>query len=125
MKESMKDRRKFSRAPLSLIVKYQNAEGKEVEAFVEAFTVTIGGGGLFIETFAPLSVHQEISIEIYLPGSTGKTMLKGIVVWSRTEYAEGFSPGMGIRFTRVSRQDQAKINELVTRVLVGGAEEGL
>ena len=121
MKESMKDRRKFSRAPLALIVTYQNAEGKKVEAF----TGTIGAGGLFIETFAPLPVHQEISIEIYLPGSTGKTMLKGIVVWSRTEYAEGSPPGMSIRFTRVSRQDQAKINELVTRVLVGGAEEGL
>ena len=120
MKESMKDRRKFSRAPLSLAVKYQDAEGKEVEAF----TVTVGGGGLFIETFAPLPVYQEISIELHLPGAANKTMLKGTVVWSRTEYAEGFSPGMGIRFTRVSRQDQAKINELVTRVLVGGAEEG-
>ena len=121
MKESMKDRRKFPRAPLALIVKYQDAEGKEVEAF----TVTVGGGGLFIETFAPLPVCQEISIELHLPGAANKTALKGTVVWSRTEYAEGFSPGMGIRFTRVSRQDQAKVNELVTRVLVGGAEEGL
>lgn len=120
MKESMKDRRNFSRAPLALAVKYQNAEGKEVEAF----TVTVGGGGLFIETFAPLPVDQEISIEVHLPGVANKTVLKGTVVWSRTEYAEGASPGMGVRFTRVSRQDQAKINELVTRVLVGGAEEG-
>lgn len=121
MKDSMKDRRNFSRAPLSLVVKYQDAKAKEIEAF----TGTVGGGGLFIETFAPLPVYQEISIEMYLPGTTGKTMLKGTVVWSRTEYAEGFPPGMGIRFTRVSRQDQAKINELVTRTLVGGAEEGL
>jgi len=121
MKEGMKDRRKFSRAPLALSVKYQDAAGKEIEAF----TVTVGGGGLFIETFAPLPVCQEISIELHLPGAANKTALKGTVVWSRTEYAEGFSPGMGIRFTRVSRQDQAKINELVTRILVGGAEEGL
>ena len=121
MKEGMKDRRKFSRAPLALSVKYQDAAGKEIEAF----TVTVGGGGLFIETFAPLPVCQEISIELHLPGAANKTALKGTVVWSRTEYAEGFSPGMGVRFTRVSRQDQAKINELVTRVLVGGAEEGL
>src|SRR3972149_2122921 len=111
MKEGMKDRRKFSRAPLALSVKYQDAAGKEIEAF----TVTVGGGGLFIETFAPLPVCQEISIELHLPGAANKTALKGAVVWSRTEYAEGFSPGMGIRFTRVSRQDQAKINELVTR----------
>ena len=117
----MKDRRKFFRAPLSLAVRYTDAEGKETEGF----TNTIGGGGLFIETFHPLPVNHDISIELHLPGSTSKTMLKGEVVWSRIEYAEGYPAGMGIRFTRVSRQDQARLNELITRILVGGAEEGL
>ncbi len=116
----MKDRRKFSRAPLSLAVRYTDAEGKETEAF----TGTIGGGGLFIETFHPLPVHLDIAIELHLPGSTGKTLLRAEVVWNRTEYSEEYPAGMGIKFTRVSRQDQARINELVSRILVGGAEEG-
>lgn len=118
----MKDRRKFLRAPLSLVVKYKETGNREIEAF----TGTIGGGGLFIETFHPLPVNNEgMSIELHLPGSVDKTLLEGKVVWNRKEYVDEFPPGMGIKFTKISRKDQAKINELVTRVLVGGTEEGL
>ena len=116
----MKDRRIFLRALLSLAVKYKDAENTEIDAF----TSTIGAGGLFIETFHPLPVDRDVSIELHLPGSAGKTTFKGQVVWSRIEYSENQPPGMGIKFIRISRQDQAKINELITRILVGGTEEG-
>lgn len=117
----MKERRRFFRAPLSLAVKYRDELGKEIEAF----TGTIGVGGLFIETFLPLSVNKDISIELHLPGSAKKTTLKGEVVWSRKEYIEDHPPGMGIKFIDISKNDQARINELITRVLSGGTEEGL
>lgn len=117
----MKDRRKFFRAPLSLAVKYRDDENKEIEAF----TATISGGGIFIETFRPLPIDNDIFIEIHLPGSKDKTVLEGKIVWSRKGYANEYPPGMGVKFTKISRQDQARINELVTRVLVGGAEEGI
>lgn len=116
----MKDRRKFSRAPISLAVKYWDIEKKEIEAF----TGTVGGGGVFIETFHPLPVDSDIALELHLPGSAKKTMLEGKVVWNRKEYSDEHPPGMGIKFTKLSRKDQATINELVTRILVGGTEEG-
>lgn len=117
----MQGRRNFLRAPLSLAVKYWDIEKKEEEAF----TGTVGGGGVFIETFHPLPVDSDIAIELHLPGSLKKTMLKGKVVWSRKEYSDEYPPGMGIKFTKLSRKDQAVINDLVTRILVGGTEEGL
>lgn len=117
----MKDRRKFLRAPLPLAVKFRDMENKEVDAF----TGTIGGGGIFIETFNPPPVDSDITAELCLPGSSDKTIIAGHVVWSRTEYTGEYPPGMGIRFTKVSKKDQARINELISRVLVGGSEEGL
>lgn len=115
----MKDRRKFLRAPLSLVVKYKDKGNKEVEAF----TGTVGGGGIFIATFNPLSINKDISIEMHLPGGVDKTVLEGKVVWDRKDYSDEYPPGMGVMFTKISKNDQARINDLVTRVLVGGTEE--
>jgi len=117
----MTERRKFFRAPLSLAVRYRGSKGEDVEAF----TGTVGGGGIFIETFYPLPVDSDITIEMHLPGSMKKTVIEGRVVWNRKDYINEYPPGMGIEFTKISRKDQAAINELVTRILVGGTEEGI
>ena len=116
----MEERRQFLRAPLSLMVKYKGQE----DIMAEAFTGIIGGGGLFIETFNPLPMNREITMELHLPGKIEKTVIEGKVVWNRQSFAGEFAPGMGIKFTKVSKKDQAEISELVTRILVGGTEEG-
>jgi len=78
-----KERRRFLRAPLSLTIKYHNPESIVIE---EAFTGIMGGGGLFIETFHPLPVNDVITMELFLPGDVGKTVIKGMIVWNRREY---------------------------------------
>jgi len=116
-----KERRRFLRAPLSLIIKYHSPESIVIE---EGFTSVIGGGGLFIETFHPFSIDDVITMELFLPGDIDKTVMKGLVVWSRIEFARDFVPGMGIKFVNISPKDKKKISELVTRTLGGNADGG-
>ena len=114
-----KERRRFLRAPLSLTIKYHSPESIVIE---EGFTSIIGGGGLFIETFHPLSVNDIIIMELYLPGDVDKTMIEGMVAWTRKEYAGDMAPGMGIKFVNVSLKIKGKMNTLVSRTLGGNAD---
>lgn len=117
-----KDRRRFLRAPLSLTIKYHNPESIVIE---EGFTSTIGGGGLFIETFHPLPENDVVTMELYLPGDVDKTVIEGIVVWARKEFSGDIAPGMGIKFVKISLKDKKKINDLVARTLGGKADGGV
>ncbi|MEK6560166.1 MAG: PilZ domain-containing protein [Nitrospirota bacterium] len=117
-----KERRRFLRAPLSLTIKYHNPESIVIE---EAFTGIMGGGGLFIETFHPLPVNDVITMELFLPGDVGKTVIEGMIVWNRREYEGDISPGMGVKFTNITLKDKKKISDLVARTLGGKGEGGL
>lgn len=114
-----KERRRFLRAPLSLTIKYHNKESIVIE---EGFTGVIGGGGLFIESFHPLPVNDVITMEMFLPGDVAKTVVEGMVVWNRKEFAGDIAPGMGIKFTNIKLKDKMKINDLITRTLGGKAD---
>lgn len=116
-----KERRRFLRAPLSLTIKYHSPESIVIE---EGFTSVIGGGGLFIETFHPLTVNEVITMELYLPGYVDKTIIEGVVVWRRMEFAGDIAPGMGINFVNISLKDKKKVNDVVTRTLGGNADGG-
>ena len=116
-----KERRRFLRAPLSLTIKYHSPESIVIE---EGFTSVIGGGGLFIETFHPLSVNDVITMELYLPGYVDKTVIEGMIVWIRKEFAGDIAPGMGIKFGNISLKDKKKVNDLVIRTLGGNADGG-
>ncbi len=117
-----KERRLFLRAPLSLTIKYHSPESIVIE---EGFTSVIGEGGLFIESFHPLSANEAITMELYLPGDVDKTVIEGIVVWTRKEFKGDISPGMGIKFGNISLKVKKKLNELVTRTLEGNADGGV
>ena len=117
-----KERRRFLRAPLSLTIKYHSPESIVIE---EGFTSIIGGGGLFIEAFHPLPVNDVITMELYLPGDVGKTVIEGMIVWSRKEFAGDIVPGMGIKFGNISLKHKKKINDLVARTLGGKADGGV
>ena len=116
-----KERRRFLRAPLSLTIKYHSPESIVIE---EGFTSVIGGGGLFIDTYRPLSVKDAITMELHLPGYVDKTVIEGMIVWTRKEFAGDIAPGMGIKFGNTSLKDKKKINDLVTRTLGGNADGG-
>lgn len=116
------DRRRFLRAPLSLSIKYHSPDSIVIE---EGFTSTIGGGGLFIETFHPMSANEVVTVELFLPGDTDKTVIEGVVVWARKEFEGDIAPGMGIKFIRISLKDKKKISDLVSRTLGGKADGGV
>ena len=113
------EKRKFLRAPLSLAVKIKGGDGNEVEAF----TGSLSAGGVFLETFNPFPVDNEITIEMHLPGGDDKTLLTGKVVWMRKGYIEEFPPGMGVKFINIVRKDQVKINNIVQKILEGREED--
>lgn len=117
-----KEQRRFLRAPLSLTIKYHNADSIVIE---EGFTATIGGGGLFIETFHPLPANDVVTMELYLPGDVDKTVIEGMVVWANKEFAGDIAPGMGIKFVKISMKDKKKISDLVARTLGGKADGGV
>jgi len=109
----MRERRKFLRAPLSILIRYRGKDNREKEAF----TGTVGGGGLFIETPHPMDVNEDISMEFHLPGINKKMSLQGKVVWKRDKYVGEYPPGMGIKFTSISHKDRKLITEVINDLL--------
>ena len=75
----------------------------------------IGGGGLFIESHAPLPIGTKLSMEFSLPESRGEWLhAKGVVAWACPKADHyPFNPGMGIRFTDVAPEIRDRILALV------------
>ncbi|HJU03767.1 MAG TPA: TIGR02266 family protein, partial [Nitrospiraceae bacterium] len=106
------------RLSLVLKVKYSTSGGKCVESRAGG----IGGGGLFIESTAPLAVGTDLELEFALPGSASDWMAaKGTVAWvcpKSDQYT--FSPGMGIRFTDISAEARAQVLAFVNAMKRSG-----
>jgi len=76
----------------------------EDETFTD-FIKNISVGGVFMQTTAPLSVGQEISLVFPFPSQEEPMKMTGEVVWK--------SPvGVGVRFIEVSRSVQEVIESL-------------
>ena len=99
------------RAPLALKVRYTTPEGKQFDSL----TGGIGGGGLFIESGAPLSPGTELTVEFALPDRpTEKLKAKAKVAWARHKPERYLLfPGMGIQFTEVDEKIQEDLVSLV------------
>jgi len=94
------DRREYLRKPCSIEVTYAT----EDETFTD-FIKNISVGGVFMQTTAPLSVGQEISLVFPFPSQEEPMKMTGEVVWK--------SPvGVGVRFIEVSRSVQEVIESL-------------
>ena len=99
------------RAPLALKVRYTTPEGKQFDSL----TGGIGGGGLFIESGAPLSQGTELAVEFALPDRPwDKLKAKGKVVWVRNKPERYLLfPGMGIQFVDLDKKIQEQLVGLV------------
>ena len=99
------------RAPLALKVRYTTPEGKQFDSL----TGGIGGGGLFIESGAPLTPGTEIQVEFALPDRPwDKVKAKAKVAWTRKKPERYLLfPGMGVQFLDM---DQAVQEQLVALV---------
>lgn len=103
--------RAHPRAPLAVKVRYMTPEGKQFDSL----TGGIGGGGLFIESSAPLPPGTEIELEFSLPDRPAERLkAKAKVCWARSK-PERFLlfPGMGIQFTDIPPEARQRIIELV------------
>lgn len=104
--------RAHQRAPLALKVKYTTPEGKQFDSL----TGGIGGGGLFIESSAPLAPGTELAVEFALPDRPWeKHKAKAKVAWTRNK-PERFLlfPGMGVQFTEIDDKSRTELVDLVS-----------
>ena len=99
------------RVTLSFRVKYKTPEGHHFESRAGG----IGGGGLFIESQAPLAVGTKLILEFSLPERPAEWLAaRGLVAWvcpKADQYT--FSPGMGVRFTDIDPDIRNRVLELV------------
>lgn len=106
-----KEVRAEPRISLAFRVRYNTPEGQRFESRAGG----IGGGGLFIESQAPLRVGTKLAMEFSLPAKPAEWLpAKGVVAWvcpKADQYT--FSPGMGVRFTEVAPEIRDRILELV------------
>jgi type IV pilus assembly protein PilZ len=99
------------RAALALKVRYTTPEGKQFDSL----TGGIGGGGLFIESGAPLSPGTELTVEFALPDRPwDKLKAKAKVAWVRNKPERYLLfPGMGIQFVELDKKVQEQLVGLV------------
>jgi uncharacterized protein (TIGR02266 family) len=105
------DSRDQPRMSLLLKVRYTAAGGKPIESRAGG----IGGGGIFIESTAPLPVGTELALSFALPDRPQEWLdAKGTVAWvcpKPDQYT--FSIGMGVQFTDISAAARKRIIDLV------------
>jgi uncharacterized protein (TIGR02266 family) len=113
-----KEVRSEPRIALAFRVRYNTPEGQQFESRAGG----IGGGGMFIESHAPLPVETRLSVELSLPEKPDEWLpTKGVVAWvcpKSDQYT--FSPGMGVQFTEVAQNVHDRILELVNSAQVKG-----
>lgn len=100
------------RASLLIRVRYRTLSGRQIEGRASG----IGGGGLYIESTAPLPVGTEMAIQFALPEHPSEWLeAKGIVSWvcpKSDQYT--FFPGMGVRFSEIDAGARERVLDLVT-----------
>jgi len=90
--------RRFRRQLLRVLVDYSAGGARCCE-----YATTLGAGGLFIETEAPLAPGTLLSVRFRVPGGTILHRIEGRVTWQHTASdarAGDVRPaGMGLEFT--------------------------
>jgi uncharacterized protein (TIGR02266 family) len=106
-----KEIRAEPRVTLSFRIRYSTLEGRRFESRAGG----IGGGGLFIESQAPLPIGTQLSMEFSLPERPSELLsARGVVAWvcpRADQYT--FSPGMGVQFTEIAPEARDRILALV------------
>ncbi len=89
-------KRRFRRRTVRVLVDY-TAEG-EIRC---EYATTLGAGGMFIETEAPLPCGAQLKVRFRLPTAGTVHEIEARVVWNQTPEDGEFrrAPGMGIVFT--------------------------
>ena len=112
MEEIKKERRKFPRITVELIVRYKILSPAEQQ--FEGTTKNISGGGVCLVAREQYTSGTVMAMEIKFPHSINPAVVKGRVVWSK-ESGLGPSPAgrprfdNGIEFEEISDSDRQQI----------------
>jgi len=86
--------RRFRRLTIRVLVDYVTERGVACD-----YATTLGAGGLFLESEAPLSCGDAMKMRFRLPESERLHEIEGRVAWVRSSQGGAQAPGMGIQFT--------------------------
>ena len=88
-------RRRFRRRTVRVLVDYATPDGARYE-----YATTLGAGGLFIQTDAPLARGQSLTLRFRLEPDAPLHEIPGRVKWVHDAGSGATrAPGMGIEFT--------------------------
>ena len=104
MGSNPKERRRFSRLPVSIMIRVRSEE--DAEAFVANYTHDLSHGGMFLKSLSPKPVGTPVCLQLPSPHPPGFTEVHGKVVYQNTTTVDGLLAGMGIEF--VSVEDGAR-----------------
>ncbi len=115
------DTRAARRAPLVLRIKLGY---DDVDSFIDKFAGNIGHSGMFIRSRAPKAVDTDVKFELRLANDLPILSGYGVVRW--TVPFDATAPralhGMGIEFTRLSKDSRALVESVVARRAMSGSE---
>jgi uncharacterized protein (TIGR02266 family) len=82
--------------------------------FFTGFTTNISEGGLFVSTYQLKPVGTEIGLTLKLEGGPEMEVV-GTVRWVRdtSDREDSLPPGMGLQFTNLDEEGQARINDFI------------
>ena len=104
---TMRDTRKYPRVPVNISVEY-----KLNSTWLQAYSSTLSGDGLFIRTVNPAEEGVPIIVKFTLPEAGRQVMAEGTVVWSNEYHVSSRKtsfPGMGVKFNEISDPDRRHI----------------
>lgn len=112
--QSQLNKRQFERVPLVARV---NVTFESLDSFLHGYSVNISRGGMFVATSTPLDIDTKIKLSIKL--EHGDSLIEGDGVVVRCQEMEkddpGCTPGMAIRFVRLTSQSREIVEEIVRK----------
>ena len=91
------DTRRFRRIAVRILVDYVSDKGLCCD-----YAITLGAGGLFVETDDPPEIGRSLKMRFHLPNGEELHEIEGLVVWQSkltSKNAQIHAPGFGFRFS--------------------------
>jgi uncharacterized protein (TIGR02266 family) len=114
------DRRKELRVPVNYRVRFRSGE-----VFVNNYIHNLSSGGVFVSTPTPLPLDTPVKLLLIFDEQKKEIEVEGKVVWESTQkssMSDITKPGMGVKFTKVSPEAKAFIEEIIHSVLTEQAK---
>lgn len=82
--------------------------------FFTGLSGDISEGGIFVSTYRPLAIGDEVELELTLPGSADPFTARGTVRWIR-EHSADHPRGFGVSFDVLADGERARIHDFCAR----------